>query len=218
MEDGLRERKKARTRLAISDIATRLFHERGFEEVTLAQIAEAADVSVKTVLNYFPTKEDLFFDRADELQETLVGSITGRPAGTTVLDALHHLLADRRVPFADEGWDSLRDRGWYEGYRAFVATEHAAAALRARRLVLADAWAQRLAEVLASELGLEPGDDRAGLMAAMIVATMSRRERVLSAAVLERAEPAEVERRVRAAMDEAFARLRRAFGDVDRPR
>ena len=69
---GLREFKKARTRRAISDVATRLFAEQGFEAVTVAQIAAAAEVSIKTVFNYFTTKEDLFFDRAGELIDVLV--------------------------------------------------------------------------------------------------------------------------------------------------
>ena len=63
--NGLRERKKAETRQAISDVATRLFEARGFEAVTVAEIAAAANVSAKTVFNYFPAKEDLFFDAKD---------------------------------------------------------------------------------------------------------------------------------------------------------
>ena len=100
---GLRAAKKARTRPAISDIATRLFCAHGFEEVTVAQIAAAADVSVKTVFNYFPTKEDLFFDRADDLLEVLVAAITERPPGETIVGALHRLLAENRVPFDTDG-------------------------------------------------------------------------------------------------------------------
>lgn len=214
---GLRESKKARTRRAISDVATRLFAEHGFERVTVAQIAAAADVSVKTVFNYFPTKEDLFFDRADELIEGLVRTIRERPQGSTVADALHALLADNRVPFPGTGWKSLRDPEHYEAYRTFVATEHASPALRARRLVLAERWARELSEAIAEELGLRRGDRRADILAAMVVAVMGLRERVLSAAMLERAGARAVERRVRATMDEAFERLRRAFADIDRP-
>src|SRR6476469_1985072 len=96
---GLRETKKARTRLAISDAATQLFVERGFEQVTVAEIAEAADVSVKTVFNYFPAKEDLFFDRADELLAGLLRTIAERPEARTITTALRA----RRLAIA-EGW------------------------------------------------------------------------------------------------------------------
>ncbi|MDP9399674.1 MAG: TetR/AcrR family transcriptional regulator [Actinomycetota bacterium] len=217
MEGGLRERKKARTRLAISDVATALFAEHGFEAVTVAQIAAAADVSVKTIFNYFATKEDLFFDRADEIFAALVAAIRNRPPGATVLGALHELLAEHRVPFARDGWASLRDPEGYERYRAFVATEHASPALRARRLVLTADWARRLAPVLAEELGLEPDGPPARTLAAMLMTAIGLREPVLAAGMLERAAPAEIERRVRAAVDEAFGRLAAAFADADRP-
>ena len=78
---GLRERKKRQTRQQISDIATGLFLERGFDAVTIAEIAEAADVSVNTVYNYFPSKEDLFFDRSRGIVDRLsrwCGAATGR--------------------------------------------------------------------------------------------------------------------------------------------
>jgi AcrR family transcriptional regulator len=215
---GLRESKKARTRLAISDVATRLFAEHGFEHVTLAQIARAADVSVKTVFNYFASKEDLFFDRAEELLEGLVATIRERPAGQTVLGALHELLTENRVPFRGAGWRSLRDPAGYEGFRAFVATEQASPALRARRLVIAEGWTARLAAVMAGELGLPEDDSRAAALAAMFVAVLALRERVMSRSMLEGVSARTVERRVRAAMDEAFARLERAFGDLDRAR
>src|SRR5512145_2255383 len=85
---GLRERKKAQTRRAISDAATRLFMEHGFDEVTLAEVGEAAGVSIKTIFNYFGSKEELFFDREGELRDAIVGAVAGRAPGRTITEAL----------------------------------------------------------------------------------------------------------------------------------
>lgn len=63
--DGLRERKKRATRRAISDAATELFMRKGFDNTSVAEIAEVVGVSPQTVLNYFPAKTDLFFDEND---------------------------------------------------------------------------------------------------------------------------------------------------------
>lgn len=96
-DPGLRERKKQATRELISSVATGLFIQRGFEEVTVAEIAEAAGVSKMTVFNYFPRKEDLFLDRhADRLAE-LISVVRSRPTGVSAASALrahqHSLLA-----------------------------------------------------------------------------------------------------------------------------
>ena len=207
---GLRESNKARTRLSISDVATRLFIERGFENVTVAEIAEAAQVSVKTVFNYFSSKEELFFDRADDVRDVLLDAIRERPTGTGVLEALRAVVADRLVPFDPTGWRSLRDPDRYEQFRSFVAAEHAAPALRARRLVIAEQWTDAFAELFEAELGSAPRDAR--VLAALVTGIMGLRERELSAAMLERASPRAVERRVRAVVDEGFARLAQAYG------
>jgi AcrR family transcriptional regulator len=212
---GLREANKVRTRQLISDTATRLFIEQGFEETTVAEIAAAARVSVKTVFNYFATKEEMFFDRAGDLLEIVTRTVTDRPPGTTVAAALHALFADRRVPFDESGWRSLRDERDYERFRSFIAAEQAAPALRARRLVMVDSWIDPLAAAVAGAWGLKSGDRRARSFAAMVVAAMTLRERELSAAVLDRASPRTVERRVRAVVDEAFARIARSFEDLE---
>src|ERR1700691_523127 len=86
---GLRERKKAQTRLAISNVATKMFIERGFDDVTVAEVAAAADVSVATIFNYFETKEDLFFDRDGEVIEALRRFIVERKAGEAIPTVLH---------------------------------------------------------------------------------------------------------------------------------
>jgi AcrR family transcriptional regulator len=212
---GLREFKKARTRQAISDVATRLFIQRGFDHVTVQEVAAAAEVSVKTVFNYFASKEELFFDRADEVVGALIEAVLARPEGVTVVEALHALLADRYLPFAADGWKALRDPERYEAYRSFLEAENAAAALRGRRLIIGESWIPRLAGALAHAQGRPDDDPGALVLAAMVVAVLGLRERAMSAAMLERASARQVERRVRAVVDEAFARLAAAFPDGD---
>ena len=84
---GLRERKKRETRARIADTALRLFKERGFDQTTVADVAAAADVSVKTVFNYYPAKEDLFFDRADEIEQIWLDAVADRRPGEPLLAA-----------------------------------------------------------------------------------------------------------------------------------
>ncbi|HZE38764.1 MAG TPA: TetR/AcrR family transcriptional regulator [Stackebrandtia sp.] len=92
--EGLRARKKLAARKAIAATARRLFAERGFDSVTVAEVAAAADVSEKTVFNHFPTKEDLAFaDREDGLKQLIAG-ITQRPPGVGVLDVFRALTTN----------------------------------------------------------------------------------------------------------------------------
>ncbi|MFI7100285.1 TetR/AcrR family transcriptional regulator [Streptomyces sp. NPDC050161] len=161
-EDGLtlRERKKRRTRQRISGEATRLFIERGFEQVTVAEIARAAEVSTMTVFNYFPRKEDLFLDRIPEAGELVVRAIRGRGPEETPLDALRRLGRDllaERHPLAGVG----------EGFAHFWRTVAESAALRARGREAIE----ELEGLLAAELARAAGDDgpEPRLSAALIV-------------------------------------------------
>ena len=90
---GLRESKKVETRREIADTAMRLFVQRGFDHVTVAEVAAAARVSEKTVFNYFPTKEDLFFDEVPARQAAIVAALRGRAPGESVVAALRRLQA-----------------------------------------------------------------------------------------------------------------------------
>jgi AcrR family transcriptional regulator len=85
---GLRETKKLAMRQQIAGEAMRLFATKGFDRVTVAEVAAAAGVSEKTVFNYFPTKEDIFFDEVPERLRSLTEAIRSRPEGTTVLESL----------------------------------------------------------------------------------------------------------------------------------
>ncbi len=93
-DEGLRERKKRLTRQQISDVATTLFVVRGFDRVTVAEIARIVGVSEKTVFNYFPTKESLVFDRADEGVERLARALREREAGASPTQAMLRALAE----------------------------------------------------------------------------------------------------------------------------
>lgn len=95
---SLRERKKEQTRVRIADAALRLFTEQGFDHTTVAEVAAAADVSVKTVFNYFPAKEDLFFDRADEVEQRWLDAVADRDPAEPLLAGLRRRSLSR---FAD---------------------------------------------------------------------------------------------------------------------
>jgi len=91
---GLRERKKQQTRHTIAAVAMRLFTERGFDDVTVADIARAANISTKTVFNYFPTKEDLVLHGREAIEADLLQALQSRAAGESILTAARrHTLA-----------------------------------------------------------------------------------------------------------------------------
>ena len=91
-EQGLRERKKQRTRELIVERAMALFDERGFERVTIAEIAAAADIAPRTFFGYFKAKEDVVFHDFEAFFASLRERLAGRPEGESTLDALHDWL------------------------------------------------------------------------------------------------------------------------------
>ncbi|MEV6484965.1 TetR family transcriptional regulator [Streptomyces sp. NPDC051576] len=93
---GRRERKKAATRQALADAALELFLEHGYDQVSIRDIAEAADVSTTTLFKHFPSKEALVFDLDADQEAALVGAVRDRAPGTSIPQALReHLLRAR---------------------------------------------------------------------------------------------------------------------------
>lgn len=88
----LRERKKQRTREHIAQVARELFAARGFDAVSVSEIAREADVAQKTVFNYFPTKEALVFQRLEVFEQELLEAIRGREVGESVLAAFGRFI------------------------------------------------------------------------------------------------------------------------------
>src|SRR5215831_2620924 len=113
-EVGMRERKKQRTRQLIRETAVRLFMERGFDRVTIAEIAREADVSEATVFNHFPTKEDLVYGQLETFEQELLEAVRDRPPGQSALAAyagfvfaIRGLLTEQQGPEQIAAWSRL---------------------------------------------------------------------------------------------------------------
>jgi AcrR family transcriptional regulator len=91
-QPGLRERKKQRTREAIARAAHELFVERGYTTTTLPDIAEAADVSTRTIFAYFPSKEDILFDDLEQMKAALARAVADRPEGKDALETIRNFI------------------------------------------------------------------------------------------------------------------------------
>jgi AcrR family transcriptional regulator len=158
---GLRERKKQRTRQLISETAWRLFADRGFEQVTVAQVARAAEVSEATIFNYFKTKEALVFEGMENFGAALLAAVRDRPDGATVLDAVGRFML-RNV-------EAARTPDLAETITTTGRMVDASPTLRARQAEIFDNQAHDLAELLMEEAGADQpaaGLDDAAVLAA----------------------------------------------------
>ncbi len=107
---GRRERKKAATRQALADAALRLFLERGYDQVSIRDIAEAADVSTTTLFKHFPGKEALVFDADSDHEAALVAAVRERPDGRSLPAALRdHILRSHVETLADPAFARFRE-------------------------------------------------------------------------------------------------------------
>jgi AcrR family transcriptional regulator len=166
MPPDRRSRKRLATRHSISNAATRLFLERGFEQVTVDEIAAAADVGRMTVFNHFPRKEDMFFDRDEEGRVMLREALRqrdNRVAPVETLRLLAHRLAADESPYVR----------FSAGSQGFIETIEASETLKARARAIRDEIAQVVTVALAECVGRDPGDPDAHLAANLLLATWS---------------------------------------------
>ncbi len=183
---SLRERKKADTREAIRAAAVELFCARGFDGTTMDAVAEAADVSVRTVFRYFPTKEDLVFADVEEDLADFHALLDARPPDEPVMEgvrAVAEVLAARME--AGQGVDVR-----------LAPLLHVEPALRRRYLEVLDHLEETVAVWARARLGARPGDLRPGLLAACMVAL----QRVVVDAVIE-GDPRPLHELIREAVD-----------------
>jgi AcrR family transcriptional regulator len=198
---GLRETKKLRTRQEIADKAMGLFVKRGFDHVTVAEVAAAADVSEKTVYNYFPTKEDLFFDEVPAREAALVEAVRNRRPGESVAAALERLQA------AGCG------RMCSEGFATFARIIEDSPALQAKELKVMARYTDALAGAIESELGVNELD--AKVAANVLVTVQWQHFRNARAHALAGRHGPTAERKLRSELKRAYRLLEHGLAQLE---
>ena len=165
MTTGLRERRKQETRQAISGIAMAMFATKGFDEVTIAQVADAAGVSKMTVTNYFSRKEDLVFDRAEVIIRSLADAVAARAPGESLLAAIRRHYAERVAGDDILGVPTAT-------FARLVQNSHV---LASRALEIADLRERALGDAVAAETGVDDVQQR------IVAAQLASVDRVLFA-------------------------------------
>jgi AcrR family transcriptional regulator len=187
--EGLRERKKRQTREAIAHAAMTLFVEHGFDAVTVADVARAADVSEKTVFNYFPAKEDLVLHGGDERRAALIEAIRSRPPGTSIV-----------APFRAATLAFI-ERVEHDPVESIVGVPRLVAQSRSLRDRLLLGWEQEAAAlnpVVAAEAGAADGD----LVPAVVARTLAWTHRLVFRSAFTRLLAGEDQRAVAADLRE----------------
>jgi AcrR family transcriptional regulator len=199
-EPGLRERKKRRTRELLAETARRLFCERGFEHVSVADVARAAEVSPATVFNYFASKEDLVYGRLEAFEAELLAAVRDRAPGETALAAFARFVLEPRGLLATD------DEAAAEELARIVKMIAASPALLARERQILDGYTRALARLLAEETGAEAGDVRPYVVATALIGVHRSliehvRERVVAGPFDRRRLARDVRRRGEAAVE-----------------
>ncbi len=164
---GLRERKKRLMRQQLSDTATQMFMERGFDAVRVAEVAEACGVSEKTVFNYFPTKESLILDRLESTMTSLKRGLT--QPGAEPAQAALAILDDELT--AMTSWLARQDdlAQASAAIRRFGTLIRASPSLRAHQSDMMDQFVAVAAEILAGRAGVSPDDPEPQIAASTLL-------------------------------------------------
>jgi AcrR family transcriptional regulator len=176
-DEGLRERKRRLTRQLISDAATTMFATRGFDNVKVSEVADRVGVSEKTVYNYFPTKESLVLDTADEAVERMARALRERRPAESLTAAVVRAIKEDMERF-DQAPDEL-----VEFMPLFLGMIDSTPALRAAWLEMQDRLTNVARDELAAQAGVDPRDPEPmaaarALVGLVEVATESRVRRI----------------------------------------
>jgi len=163
VEIGLRERKKQKTRTHIAETARRLFVDRGFDAVSVAEVARAAEVAEATVFNYFPTKEDLVYYGMEAFEAELLRAISERPPGESVIDAFGRFVGEPR------GFLAAEDQASRDALLTASRMIAASPALVARERQILARYTDAIAALLRQETGADRRDVRPWVVANALV-------------------------------------------------
>jgi AcrR family transcriptional regulator len=165
--EGLRERKKRLTRQLISDMATGMFLEEGFDEVRVADVAAACGVSEKTVYNYFPTKESLLFDRFEDMEVDVRRALGPEATTASPVEAAVGVIITSLRWFTD--WDDTDHAYDPTMFRRFTDLVQRTPALRAAQREMTERVVQVAAEAMAARAGVNPADPEPQIAANAII-------------------------------------------------
>jgi AcrR family transcriptional regulator len=168
LHQGLRERKKALMRQLISDTATLMFLERGFDEVRVSEIAEACDVSEKTVYNYFPTKESLLLDREEGARIAICEALGPNAPASSPVDAIVGILKVELDELVSH-FDDVADFSTFPQIMQFNELIESTPALKAARADMTERFAQLAAGLMAERAGVDPNDPEPQIAADALV-------------------------------------------------
>lgn len=202
-----REQLKAQTRSRIAAAAMELFAERGFENVSAAQVAALAGVTEKTVFNHFATKEDLAYPAHQDFEDALIDRMRTRPPEESLLNAARHFLQEKYARVRSDGPDRQRATTL-----ARLVAE--SPALRARERELLNRVSERIAAQIAEESGTRPGDLRPAVIARAIVAIHQGVIGEFRAGLLANEPWTRIQSLVATAADEAFDMLEDGFSEL----
>jgi AcrR family transcriptional regulator len=199
--EGLRERKKRLMRQQLSDTATQMFMERGFDAVRVTEIAEACGVSEKTVFNYFPTKESLILDRLEATMASLKSGLA--QPGVDPAEAALRIL-DQELT-AMTSWLAAQDDPVQASaaIRRFGVLIQASPSLRAHQSDMVDQFTAVAAEILAGRAGLSPDDPEPQIAAIALLGLWRVQFRALSKYLDGTRTPAQVHQAVSAEVNRA---------------
>lgn len=210
---GLREIKKAQTRQTIADAAIELFRARDFDAVTIEEIAHAAQVSKKTVFNYFPAKEDLVFAHVDDREAALLAAVHACRAGETMLIESFRALCLDQTRLIER-----LQRKTGHGSGGFFDMVHGNPTLLRRLHEINARLTRELAGALAELSGQRPDDPVVLSVAAALLGAQSTLFRSLRARVHAGGSKASIVRAHRRDVNRVFDVLSSGFADFPPPR